>query len=93
VQGMKAHPENSREVGAWHSSPPEGRGILPTSRSIREAKSNAKTPSSIHGMRELFANRRIPIHENSRTTVLEIFALWRKLDSRMSRMRMFALRT
>ncbi|PIU81217.1 hypothetical protein COS70_05235 [Candidatus Micrarchaeota archaeon CG06_land_8_20_14_3_00_50_6] len=32
-------------------------------------------------------------HENSRTTVLEIFALWRKLDSRMSRMRMFALRT
>jgi len=38
-------------------------------------------------------NRRIQIHENSRTTVLEIFALWRKLDSRMSRMRMFALRT
>jgi len=32
VQGMKAHSENSREVGAWHSSPPEGRGILPTSR-------------------------------------------------------------
>jgi len=73
VQGMKAHSENSREVGAWHSSPPEGRGILPTSRSIREAKSNAKPPSSIHGMRELFANRRIPIHENSRTTALEIF--------------------
>ena len=32
VQGMKAHSENYREVGAWHSSPPEGRGILPTSR-------------------------------------------------------------
>ena len=32
VQGMKAHSENSREVDAWHSSPPEGRGILPTSR-------------------------------------------------------------
>ena len=34
---------------------------------------NAKPPSSIHGMRELFANRRIQIHENSRTTALEIF--------------------
>ncbi|PIZ98179.1 hypothetical protein COX84_02415 [Candidatus Micrarchaeota archaeon CG_4_10_14_0_2_um_filter_49_7] len=35
-------------------------------------------------MRELFANRRIQLHENSRTAALEIFAIKRKLDFRMS---------